>query len=89
VLVALGLDDDLATEDRTGIVGNAVDSSVARGLGQAGLQAHLLEQVGDQILELSWRELHQVGALVDRREDVGLLHEPRVDDVELEDWTDR
>ncbi len=48
VLVALRLDDDLAAEDRARVLGDAVDAAVAGRLGLPGLQAHLLEEVGDQ-----------------------------------------
>lgn len=65
VLVAFGLDDDLATEDRPVVEGHAIYTAISRCHGLAGLQAHLGEKVGDQRLELAWRQFHQVRALVE------------------------
>src|SRR5262249_59559839 len=88
VLVALGLDDDFPPEYWPVVEGYAVDTAISRCLGLPGFQAHLGEQVRDQGFELARLELHQVRPLVQSREDVGLLDEPGVDHVELQDWAD-
>ena len=37
LISAFGLDDDLATKDRTRVISDAVDTAVPRRLGQSGL----------------------------------------------------
>jgi len=49
VLVPLGLDDHLATEDRTVVPGNTVDAAIARRLGLSSIKTHLLEQVESEL----------------------------------------
>jgi hypothetical protein len=58
--VALGLDDDLASHDRSRVVGDAVDTAVAGGSGLAGVQAHG-EQVLDQRLEVGGLSASRMG----------------------------
>src|SRR5579875_2815055 len=53
VLVALGLDDNFPAEDGPVIKGHAVDATIARCLGLAGLQSHLGEEVREQGFELA------------------------------------
>ena len=89
VAVALCLDDDFASHDRSRVDGDAVDAAVAGGPGLAGVQAHTGEQVLDQPLELGRSHREQVGALVQAAYDVALLDEPRVGHVEFEDRADR
>lgn len=84
VLIPLGLDDDLAAEDGSRVVRDAVDSAVAAGLGESGFEAHLLEKVGDELFELARREFHEVRPLVEGAEQVRLVDEAGVDHVELE-----
>src|SRR5438128_12325764 len=67
VLVSLSLNDHFSAEYRTWIVGDAVDAAVARRLCLTRFQAHLLEQVRDQRLELSRRQSHKIRALVQCR----------------------
>jgi hypothetical protein len=51
--VPLGLDQDLGLAHDVGlVVGDGVDALVAGGLGNAHFQAHGLEQLADQVLEL-------------------------------------
>src|SRR5258708_1802002 len=85
VLVALGLDDDFAAEDRPRVPGDAVDSAVARGTCLAGFESHRGEQVLDQGLELGGCQLHEVGALVEPGQRVAFGDEPGIDHAELED----
>ena len=52
--VELGLDDELPTSDRMRIVGDAIDSAVAAGLVQLGIEVYLGEEILDEAFKLLW-----------------------------------
>src|SRR5689334_5708983 len=79
VPIALGLDDDLAAKDRAGVVRDAV-AAVARGLASPHLKPELFEQTGDARLDFLRRQLHEVRALIQRRQHVRFLNEARAED---------
>lgn len=89
VLVAFGLDDNLAAEDGTGVEGHAVDAAIPGSPGLAGVQSHGCEQVGDEALEVIGAQVHQVLARVHPRHHVRGLDKARVHHVELDQWLDR
>jgi hypothetical protein len=61
------LDDDLAPEDGSRIVGNAIDTAITRRARQLCFETHLLEKIRDQRFELAGGEFHEIRALVEFR----------------------
>src|SRR5438034_2843496 len=64
MLVPFGLNDHYPTENRTGIEGNTVHSIITRCLSESRFQAHLLEQIRNQRLELRGSKIHEIGTLI-------------------------
>src|SRR6266496_2047614 len=64
VLVPFGLNDHFLTKNRTGIEGNTVHPTITRCLSESRFQAHLLEQICNQRLELRGSKIHEIGTLI-------------------------
>jgi hypothetical protein len=87
--VTLGLDQDLRLAHDVGlVVGDGIDAPIARGLGDAHFQAHGLEQLADQVLELVQVHLQQVRPGVNPGQRIHRIGETILGLLELDDGFD-